>query len=375
MARIVKASIISIFIISILVILKMWLFDKNDEWKGNISRETGTIIVHNPKSPRHGINAISLREDLCIGGQNTNGYILSDITWVTTNHDGLIFVTDGKEKDVKVFDMNGNYLRNIGRAGQGPGEFSGFPTYIHCMNDKEILVVNGTRLSIFKFDGTHVKDINIAPFNLIDVCPDSTGDFFATLIARDEKGSRYELRKLDRELNTLIVLDTSPVQNTIRDGYNPFFPVLRWSPLSRGKSVSGYPIKYELKLFDAKGRLIRIIRKDANRIPISQTDVTERTAGEPSSSLKRLRIPEYFPFFRYLVTDNEDRIYVSTWERDMPENLYAFDVFDSQGRYLTRAYIPGLVPHIVNNRLYSIQKSEDGYPLLKRYKINWHFTK
>ena len=241
-----------------------------------------------------------MKEDLSIGGRDATDYVLGEIAMISTSREGTIVVTDLKEKDVKVFGSDGKFVRTIGRAGQGPGEFASAPTYVHFVNKNEILVVNGMRLSVYKTNGNHVRDIAVSALNLIDAYPDSRGNFVATLVVRDESNPRYELRQLDAGLKDLFVIDSSPLQNSARDGYNPFFPAMRWSPLSGDRTVSGYPIKYELRIHNAQGRLVRKIEKDTDRISISRKDIEEQTADSPPSSLKNMKTRSFSRIFNIL---------------------------------------------------------------------------
>ena len=347
------------------------LADQQPQWKGTITKDGEVVVVNNPKKPQYSADIFSLEEDLAIGGQDSAGFIFSELTSVCLSNDGTINVLDGKEKNVKVFGSDGKFLRTFGRAGEGPGEFR-VPIRIYFTSKSEILVVDMRRLSIFKPNGDHIRDISMAALNFSDVCPDSQGDFFAYLIIRDVSNPRYELRKIDSEFKTLFVLDSSPTPDLNRDGYNPFFPILRWSALSGGRAICGYAVKYELKIFDAKGQVVRKIEMSSNSpVSISQKDVEERTAGVPPPILEKMKIPKYYPFFRYLATDDEDRIFILTFERPPGRKGYCFDILDAEGRYIVRAVLPGLMPLIRKGHLYAIEETDEGYPVLKRYKIRW----
>lgn len=51
--------------------------------------------------------------------------IFGSIAGIATGNDGRIYVADGQATRVRVYDRNGEFLFDIGRAGQGPGEFLG----------------------------------------------------------------------------------------------------------------------------------------------------------------------------------------------------------------------------------------------------------
>jgi hypothetical protein len=106
---------------------------------------------------------------------------------------------------------------------------------------------------------------------------------------------------------------------------------------------------------------------------VAEEDVKERTKGALPEMMNVLKVPKYYPAFRYLVSDDEGRIYVLSWERPPGRKGYYFDVFDSEGKYLVRAVIPVLQPFILKGRLYASEESDEGYAVLKRYQIRWNF--
>jgi len=70
---------------------------------------------------------------------------------IATDSKNNIYVLDNKENTIYKYSENGKYLRNIGRLGQGPGEFEK-PCSIF-LNDKDKLFVldrNKRRIEIFK---------------------------------------------------------------------------------------------------------------------------------------------------------------------------------------------------------------------------------
>lgn len=366
----IKSSVASGIIIGLVGVYALAV--QKPPWKGTISKEGDVIVVSNPKKPQYSADAFSLEEDITIGGQESAGYLLGEITSVCMSGDGTIYILDGKERDIKVFSPDGKFQKTFGKSGEGPGEFK-FPNRIYFTKRNEIIVIDIRRLSIFKPNGDYLRGISAAALDLMEACPDSLGNFFGYLIVRDPTNPRYELRKIDGELKTLFVIDSSPLPNTARDGFNPFFPILRWSVLSGDRAICGYAVKPELRIYDANGRLFRKIEMEPDPISISQKDIEERTAGVPPSILKNMKIPKYFPYFRYLVTDDEDRILVLTQERPPGRKGYFFDIFDAEGRYVIRTILPSLIPIIRQGHLFSIEETAEGYPVLKRYKMRWRF--
>ena len=366
--RTVCLSLILIFLVPLLAHAQ-----KPPDWKGRVEKEGDVVVVKNPNKPLYGAGVFSLEQDFAIGGEESANYVFADITSVAVSSGGTIFVLDQKDMNVKIFDRDGKFLRTFGKAGEGPGEFS-MPMSIHCAARDEILVVDmSRRLSFFKLSGEFVRTVSAGSLYLMDARPDSAGNFFVYLIVREEANPRYELRKVDGGLKDLFAVESSPLSNSERDGFNPFFPILRWALLPGDRVVCGYAVNYEFRIHDAAGRIVHKIRMDPDPVPISKEDIEERTKGTHPTLLQNMKIPKHYPAFRYFVTDDEDRIYVLTWERPPGRKGFYFDVFDREGRYIVRTVLPVILPLIRKGLLYAAEETAEGDPVLKRYKVAWKF--
>ena len=364
--RAIHLSLILVFLLPLLAQAQ-----KPPEWKGRIEKEGDIVVVKNPNKPLYGAGVFSLEQDLAIGGEESADYVFAEISSVAMSGDGTIFVLDWKDRNVKVFGRDGKFLRTFGKAGEGPGELSN-PISIYCTSRDEVVVVDmSRRLSFFKLSGEFARTVSAGSLNLMDARPDSAGNFFVCLIIREETNPRYELRKVDAGLKDLFVVESSPLANLERDGYNPIFPVLRWALLSGDRVVCGLAEKYEFRIHDAAGRIVRKIQMDPDPVPISKEDIDERTKGARQALLQTMKIPKHYPAFRYFVTDDEDRIFVLTWERPPDRKGFYFDVFDREGRYIVRTVLPVILPLIRKGYLYAAEETAEGYPVLKRYKVAW----
>ncbi|GAG13887.1 unnamed protein product, partial [marine sediment metagenome] len=81
-------------------------------WKGSIEEKEGVVTVKNPLDPMYGPEMLSLVEDLSIGDhEEGNNAYFSRISDVKVDKDGCIYILDGMESCLKIFDNHGNYLR------------------------------------------------------------------------------------------------------------------------------------------------------------------------------------------------------------------------------------------------------------------------
>jgi hypothetical protein len=344
--------------------------DQKPAWKGTISKEGDVVVVKNPKTPLIGAEAFSMEEDLSIGGQSGTGFIFGEISSIAVSGDGTIAVLDGKENNIKVFSREGKLIKTFGRAGEGPGEL-GLARFIYWTEGNELMVPQMTKLSFFKPTGELIREVSLAAMTGADFRPASRGGLFGYFIVREEANPRYELRKLDSALKILFPIESSPLPNSARDGFKPIFPIVRWAALAGDRVVCGYAVKNELRIHDADGRLVRKIQMSTDQIPVSQKDIEERSKGVPPTLLANMKVPKYYPYFRYLMTDDEDRIYVVTFEPPSGKKGYCFDIFDAEGKYIAKTILPAVGPLIRKGCLYAAEENEEGYPVLKRYKVSW----
>ena len=104
---------------------------------------------------------IKLIENLSIGkadGDETEifSYIGGDIT--IDGHDNL-YVADGYEKTIKVYNTQGKFIKKFGRDGKGPGEFNNLDDIHWCSFDSLLYVIDhkNHRISQFSIDGTYIN--------------------------------------------------------------------------------------------------------------------------------------------------------------------------------------------------------------------------
>jgi len=345
------------------------------EWKGTIEEENGVTVVKNPKEPMYEEDVFGLEEELSIGeAEGREEYMFSEVQSIATDDEERIYVLDYKASSVKIFGRNGDFIKKFGREGQGPGEFF-IPSTIIITKESEIMVQNIFNLSFFSLEGEFKESISSAKESLGPINIDSEGNIIGRSIVRDEENPRYELKKFDPKLNYLYSLGFSPLRDAIRNGFNPFFPSLRWSLINGNQVICGYMKEYELKIFDAKGNLIRKILKDYVPIKVTQKDVDERLEGKelPPQLKERMAVPKYHCPFRWMVADDEGRIFILTYERVSEGKGYYYDVFDAEGKYIVKVALKTRPFLFKNNKLYTVEEDEEGYQYVKRYKVTWKY--
>ncbi len=368
-----KTMAISLVLFLLVLMTLISCREQKAGWQGTIEEENGITVVRNPEAPLYSEDMFSMEEELAIGEvEGREEYMFQRIFTVAVNEADDIFVLDYQAKHFKIFNKHGQYIKTIGRPGQGPGEFQ-IPGSLICTNQKEIVVGDVSRLSYFTLEGEFIKNVPIIGAMITTVDIDSSGKILCFDIVMD-KGV-YELKKFDSDLNYLFSYGSSPLPSTAQrgGGRDPFFSLLRWDVINGDQIVCGYAVEgYKIKIFDSSGNLIKRIEKDYTPLEVTQRDVDERIVDYRPETKKNLDIPKYFPPFRWMISDDEGRVYVYTYERAPDGEGYYYDIFDAEGKYILKVLFKTRPHEIKKNKFYTIEEDEDGFQYVKRYRMNWN---
>lgn len=360
--------------------LLLFLFNsygqKFSEWKGTIEVEDGVTIVKNPKEPMYGKAVFYLEEELKIGERNgREEYMFSRLSQLVINDRGDIYALDILENHIKMFNEKGEYVKTIGRKGQGPGEISGLPTYFTLSNQNELILVDQSGVSFFSLDGEFLRRIAANRF-------EGQVQFFHVdrksnvyIFARNPKSLDFELNKFDFDLNFIKKIESSPtqgIQSIKKDGWNPFYPTLFCDFSENGKIICGRNDRYEIRVYNEKSELEMKIQREYNPVKLSQADIDDYLKGMSPQEIARMNLPKFLPCFKYIRSDIDEKIYVSTFERVKDMKGFYYDVFNEKGMYLVKVPLPSY-PFFKDVRLYMWTEDAEGYQYIKRYKINWKF--
>jgi len=124
----------------------------------------GTPIIEYPAVPmEERTERIELVEDLVIGREDQPEYRFYGLSDLAVDSSGRMYVLDGGNHRVQVFDHSGDYLRTLGREGQGPGELAG-GSLVTVAGDRVVVWdFRNQRLSVWDLEGDHLADVRLAP--------------------------------------------------------------------------------------------------------------------------------------------------------------------------------------------------------------------
>ena len=368
-----KTKVVSI-IISISIFMMLVSCQKQKaEWKGTIEEVDGVTIVKNPKEPMYREDVFSLEEELSIGvvdGPETE--MFSGVIDIEVDVDGNIYILDYRESCCRVFNPAGKFLRTIGSPGQGPGELER-PSSLHICQDNQLWIADSRnrRIAIFTAMGKFLRNVSTGKVRITNIDIDSKGNIIGTrFVMSEDKNYLQEVQKFNSDMEYEFTLESAPFPaDPRRKIRNTIFPFLDYQFANQDQIVYGFPLTYELKVYDLQGNLLRKIYKLYDPVVVPQ---------ETKEKLKKLELLDYkmvvsnhWPAYAQFRVDDKGWIYVGTYEKVLDN--FCWDVFDEDGRYFARIHLNFSLVVIRNNNWYVLKGDEDGYQFVKRYKVTWKY--
>jgi hypothetical protein len=330
--------------------------------------------------------------DLELGQVERAGPLLfADIRGIMALPDGGLVILDGSSGELRWFDASGEHVRTFGRKGQGPGQFLN-PLLVPRFQADSLLVFDRQRraFSWVAIDGS--RERRLRPSGLfagtprvsvgskalfssasygIGSCPvnercehvhlsrwveaDGTG--------ADDTLTTHTLRmlKYHHQAGRPFVLTTGPFDQKGVAAPGPDGPVVEGSP------------RFELRQFDAGGRLIAIFRVDAplSGDPEDALDRYVEAAPEMRPLIEMMGLPEVLPAFQSLRVDRAGWYWAELFRvGKAPTSEWL--VFDPQGRARGMVQLPSdiEVHQIELNYILGRWIDEFGVEYVRRYALD-----
>jgi hypothetical protein len=332
------------------------------DWSGQEVEKDGIKHVMNPAKPAHGEKTVGLGELWRIGGDTDDeDEFFGVIGQIMTDGDGNVYLMDTQLNTVKVFSANGEFLREIGREGEGPGEFR-FPTSMFLTGDGHVAVlqVQPGKIVLLTKDGEPAGEHALpeSEGGLILVGGQSRGnnlvlaaaqnafspDKFAQtryLCAIDDAG-KETARYVETERS--IVFSAAVLEDKMWDTFDR-----RWQVGTDGRvyAAPSYD-NYEIHVWKSDGTPERIIEREythrersADEKRISEEIMGIFSAQIPNCTVKIAENTKDIETF-YIRDDGSIWVLTSDGARDHPDGTIGFfDVFDADGRFMTQVTLKG----------------------------------
>ena len=318
------------------------------------STRDGVVQVTSPATPPEAAAAITPQELWRAGGDDED-VIFGVIRKIAVGDDGTVYLLDVQLNQVHVFDKDGNFIRDIGREGEGPGEFRR-PSSMFIMPDGRIAIVQAMpgKIVLLNPDGTPGGDFKgpAAPDGGMQMFSDAgrAGNSVVLGVNEFKRGENSfsntrTLHLLDAQGITRAVLATS---TTTRDMAKMKFDEKQargpeWAAGPDGRVfMSDEFDAYRIQRFDPAGNLERVYQRAYTHRTRSKQEIEE---NKPRVRIRRrgnTQRPESSasPTDRDIVgmyprQDGTLWVLSSRGAFNAPRGtLVVLDVFDATGRFV-----------------------------------------
>ncbi len=385
---------------------------------GSATSGQDTVVVNVGNTPRWG-SAVALIEELRIGSiDGPDEYVFGQPETITVDRLGNITVFDRQVPIIRQYDSLGNYVRDIGRGGDGPGEYRdvrGMPVF----DDGRLLVwdISNARATFYDAEGayleSHPHHILGAPGGRIFFVAGDSGKYHVQIRALNGKPSHppesyrewptlmFEVSPTGEAIRSFPVPLGQPTRPTLslltNDGRRRSFPDETLTAFSsRGYLVVGYNRTYALNLVCSDGSVRRIVKEQGDAIRLTRGEHAEwearfRSMERRQQGVTYRGVSTTKPVFRALSVDADGRIWIEryvpaiNWDvepRDSQDGWPArawrepttFDVILPEGVFLGTVVLPSHTIAMFRRRmhLWGIQFGEYGEPYVVRFRIEPH---
>lgn len=349
--------------------------------------ENGVEVVINHLEPYQVGSPGSLRLEEIFKIDTENKDILKlgipDIFGFEVNSGGEIFVLrniTGEGDFVFKFDSSGIFVNSFGPYGEGPGEFQN-PHHLSLDDNDNILIVDLGPQKLLKYspDGVFIGDLKIAAEDArVSSGPKNKMLALGMSFEQDNEDAFYSfsLKLLNADFEAQKVLDQLSLEMSPKKirAADPFFC---WSSSQDNIYVANENRGYEIWVFESNGTLLRKIRKEYAKIPVTEDYKKKILNPIPEPMRAMAYFPEFFPPFRSIIAGDNGKLFVSTFETGENPGEFLFDIFNEDGIFIGRKSLNIYVwegylwARIRAGKFYCLEEKENGFKELVVYKMNW----
>ncbi|MDH4271283.1 MAG: 6-bladed beta-propeller [Candidatus Aminicenantes bacterium] len=364
---------------------------KKREAAAKVETIDGVTYVHNPAMPLHPEKTVTFEEELTLNEKDETGEIrLYRPGRFIVDGQGHIYIEDDSDMSIKVFDVQGRYLRSIGRKGSGPGEF-GRIFDLALLPDGRLLVTDfeTRRTSFFSPEGQFISSFQWKKFfSQVHLVTDSS--YTVNEMVASEETRELWVKTIDFNGEELVSFGkfVYPEFKILSQGDATFSTSVPYSPRSvfiadQARQLLYHCLndKYLIEVYDADGNLVRKIDRPYEPPPVTGEDIEDflsRFKDRPDSPFakmaKEMELPKFKTVTDRMIIDSAGNLWVKTNEdrKEGEKTFTAVDIFDPEGMYDARVWLEFTPLFFPDGKMYRmVEDEETGFRQLKRYRVVW----
>jgi hypothetical protein len=361
----VRSIALVLFSVALLLVAMQPPAARAGDWQGKEAKEDGVLQVYNPATGMEKPQTIDLEEVFRLGGYDDEDNLFGVITSVIADEEGNFYMLDAQLSEIKVYSPDGEWLRTIGREGEGPGEFR-------------------RASAIFLVPGGNIGVLQTFPSKIVLLTPegDPAGDFplpeqegagfrvlFGAAYAGDKLAIVYGRNQPSEgsftQTNVLSLVSADGKNESVLftdDSTMDFASAViaekewdsfrnRWTAAPDGRVFTVRTFgTYEITVWNNDGSIDRVIHREYPVHKRTQED-HDRILDIYKGFTRQIPIPNikyeieenFNPIAQmYARADGSLWVQTSRGQNDRPEGvLGGFDIFDSKGHFVQTVNLKG----------------------------------
>jgi hypothetical protein len=354
-------------------------------WAVVVDTVADTITVRTLSGSVWG-DTVTLTPEVSIGVlDGADEYIIGEPRALTVAPDGTILLLDSQLPVLRMYSSDGTHLRDVGRAGNGPGEYES-PDGLAALSDGRILVRDpaNQRITVYGPDGAYLDEWRLGGGFSTNrrFYVDNADQSYVTALMEPGVAPWEWTFGLVRYSADGEILDTLltptwdyeyPRVTASSEGSSsmrrvPFTPQTEWGFSPLGVMVGGLSTDYRIDFYRSDGSVLRMER-DWESVPVLPDEAEERRRRITMGLQRQYGawrwngpdVPDMKPPFKGIFTTDEGNVWVHRHTASLPvmtaaearreeemsgrpalrfEEPPAFDVFDPEGRFLGHVRVP-----------------------------------
>ncbi len=343
-----------------------------------------------PETPPH---EISFEPEAYYG--ETDDVLIGRFNSAVADDQGRVYLADSDQNTIHVFQPDGTYSQSIGKEGKGPGEFVNISS---LQSDEKNLYANDfsqRRINVFALESlqfshtvplmpgdSDIEELSGTYPSSYFVLPDSTFlvSFSKPFRSAEEDENRKTLYyKLDHEgslVSEQIISVQAPQFVTYESGNSVTFWYTEFSgsPLvtpSRGKKIyTAWSQDFLIRVHNPEGKQTAARYYPFDKVPLLRDDALKLYDNDLyRKAVSRIEIPPHWPAMKGIHTDDQNRLWVSTFVED--KESYQWWVLGGDGEPLATFTWPRTrsIADIKNGYLYARETDEMGLAQVVKYRV------
>ena len=371
-------QLLAIVVVAILAISPAWAAAA--DWQGTESTKDGVLQVVNPAEPMEGPLEIDLVERWRLGGETDDeDEFFGVIMQIATDNQGNIYLLDSQLHQVNIYTADGEFIRAIGREGEGPGEFRR-PGNMMIMQNGNVAVVQAMpgKIVLLSPEGDPIGNQQVPggdDTQFFMGCRRS-GDGFVlgvTAFSRGEDGFKNIFKMIrvspegEQTAHYFGMENKRDFANLVFDEKDMNGFTMQWDVGTDGRVYAARSFdEYKVDVWKADGtpdRSILRAYKSRERSPAEMDKASNSFRVIINGREPEKRISKTDRDIQGMYTRDDGTLWVlsSRGGIDAPDDqIGTFDVFDADGRFIQQVRINGEGSierdgfHFVGDRLYVV---------------------